>query len=122
VNASRRGDILSGSIRISAIQVLAHATTEFAKTADLCVEMKILPTLFGIFMGRNKTVGVKPTSDDAKQQIEGVVSIIANLLHYTKPCDLAPSSIISFPFCCESRYLKTDVTVGEICTFSQLRA
>lgn len=69
------------------MQVLAHATTEFQRTADLCVESKGmpgLPPIFGIFMGKNKTAGVKPNSDDARQQLEGVTSVIANLMHYTK--------------------------------------
>ena len=67
------------------VQVLAHVTTEFQRTADLCVEApKALPVLFGMFMGRNKTMGVKQNSDDARQQLEGVVSIVANLMHYTK--------------------------------------
>jgi hypothetical protein len=69
------------------LQVLTHVTTEFQRTADHCVEApKSLPVLFGIFMGRNKTAGVKPRSDDAKVQLEGVISIIANLMHYTKKC------------------------------------
>jgi hypothetical protein len=69
------------------MQVLAHATTEFQRTADQCVEApKSLPVLFGIFMGRNKTAGVKHNSDDARAQLEGVISIIANLMHYTKKC------------------------------------
>lgn len=65
--------------------MLAHVTTEFQRTADLCVEApKALPVLFGMFMDRNKTMGVKHNSDDARSQLEGVVSIVANLLHYTK--------------------------------------
>ena len=39
--------------------------------------------LFGIFMGRNKTRGVKTGSDDARQQLESTTSIISNLMHYT---------------------------------------
>lgn len=69
------------------LQVLAMVTTEFQRTADLCVEVpKSLPVLFGMFMGRNKTMGVKQHSDDARQQLETVVSIIANLMHYCKKC------------------------------------
>jgi hypothetical protein len=77
-------------------QVLAHATTEFQRTADHCVEVpKSLPVLFGIFMGRNKTPGVKPNSEEARGQLEGVISIITNLMHYTKKW--APTALLS---CC----------------------
>eukprot|EP00892_Ulva_mutabilis_P003222 jgi/Ulvmu1/12900/UM098_0088.1 len=89
--------------RIGCIKVLAHATTEFQRTADLCVESKGmpgLPPLFGIFMGKNKTAGVKPNSDDARQQLEGVTSVIANLMHYTKRsnCERVASKFVENEF------------------------
>jgi hypothetical protein len=51
-------------------------------------------------MGRNKTAGVKPRSDDAKVQLEGVISIIANLMHYTKKC-ASHCPTLTWSQCCD---------------------
>lgn len=70
--------------RQGCVQALMNATTDYARAADLCIANKAgLPTLFGIFMGKNKTRGVKAGSDDARQQLESTACIIANLMHYT---------------------------------------
>jgi hypothetical protein len=60
------------------------ATTDHPKAVDVCIANKAgLPVLFGIFMNKNKTRGMKAGSDDARQLLEGTCTIIANLLHYT---------------------------------------
>ena len=67
------------------LQVLVHATTESARAGERCLANKLgLPTLFGIFMGKNKTKGAKAGSGEARQQLESACTIIANLMHYTQ--------------------------------------
>jgi hypothetical protein len=69
---------------VADMQVLMNATTDYAKAVDTCIGNKAgLPTLFGIFIGKNKTRGIKAGSDDARQLLEGCTCTIANLLHYT---------------------------------------
>jgi hypothetical protein len=66
-------------------QVLVCATTDFQRAVDRVIANKAgLPVLFGLFMGKSKTRGVKAGSDDARQQLESTCSMIANLLHYSQ--------------------------------------
>lgn len=66
------------------MQVLMNVTTDYAKAVDTCIGNKAgLPTLFGVFVGKNKTRGIKAGSDDARQLLESCTCTIANLLHYT---------------------------------------
>ena len=60
------------------------ATTDFTRAVDRVIAHKAgLPVLFGLFMGKNKTRGVKAGSGEEREQLEAACCIIANLMHYT---------------------------------------